>query len=60
MNQIFQLNELGFTYSDKKELKQIENNFELKDISFNIDCGDFVSVIGRPLGRPRPKKNRKA
>ncbi len=47
MNQIFQLNELGFTYSDKKELKQIENNFELKDISFNIDCGDFVSVIGK-------------
>jgi len=47
LNQIFQLNELGFTYSDKKELKQIENNFELKDISFNIDCGDFVSVIGK-------------
>ena len=46
MNHILQLNELSFTYSDKKELKQIENNFELKDISFKIDRGDFVSVIG--------------
>ncbi|HMS33009.1 MAG TPA: ABC transporter ATP-binding protein [Ignavibacteria bacterium] len=47
MNQIFRLNELSFTYSDKNGIKQTENDFELKDISFNIDCGDFVSVIGK-------------
>ena len=47
MNQIFRLNELSFTYSDKNGIKQTENDFELKDVSFNIDCGDFVSVIGK-------------
>lgn len=47
MNSILQLSELNFTYSIKKEIYKEKNIFELKDISFVIECGDFISVIGK-------------
>jgi iron complex transport system ATP-binding protein len=47
VNSILQLSELNFTYSFKKKIKEEKNNFAIKDISFKIECGDFISVIGK-------------
>jgi len=42
VSSLLTLENVNFSYNSKSE-----NNFQLKDISFNVDEGDFISVIGK-------------
>lgn len=47
MNPVLKLSDLNFCYSDLNKKKEKVNSFGLNNISISIDCGDFVSVIGK-------------
>ncbi|MDQ3020220.1 MAG: ABC transporter ATP-binding protein [Bacteroidota bacterium] len=47
MKKLLELENVNFTYSKRKPQPGVEENFSLKNISFGIDEGDFITIIGK-------------
>ncbi len=47
MKPVLKLSNINFSYSEKNRKTNIEKGFELRNISFDVNEGDFISVIGK-------------
>lgn len=47
MNKLLELEKVNFAYSKKKSNQEDSKTFSINNISFGINTGDFISIIGK-------------